>query len=152
MKKFNFPLQRLLGYRQQLFDVERGVLANMNSALQDMEAELESLKEKLAQSSEELNRRTKIGVTALEIATHKNYLNLLRDEIFGKMEQIHQQKLAIERQQQKVMDAKIDISAMEKLREKRLAEYNAAVQKADEQFIEEFVSNRKSSEPDEFSA
>lgn len=42
---------------------------------------------------------------------------------------------------QEVVEAKVDTSKFEKLKEKKFQEYQKAVMKADELFIEEFVSN-----------
>ncbi len=42
---------------------------------------------------------------------------------------------------QEVISAKVDTSMFEKLKEKKYQEYQKAVMKADEAFIEEFVSN-----------
>ena len=40
-----------------------------------------------------------------------------------------------------MISAKVDTSKFEKLKEKKLQEYQKAVMKADETFVEEFVSN-----------
>jgi flagellar FliJ protein len=40
-----------------------------------------------------------------------------------------------------VITAKVDTSKFEKLKDKKLKEYQKAVMKADEVFVEEFVSN-----------
>ena len=42
---------------------------------------------------------------------------------------------------QEVISAKVDTSKFEKLKDKKYQEYQKAVAKADEAFIEEFVSN-----------
>ena len=42
---------------------------------------------------------------------------------------------------QEVITAKVDTSKFEKLKEKKVQEYQKAVMKADEVFVEEFVSN-----------
>jgi flagellar biosynthesis chaperone FliJ len=59
------------------------------------------------------------------------------------MKQIALQQEAVERQMEKVREAKLEISSIEKLRERKLEEYNYLDNKAQEQFIEEFVSTAK---------
>ena len=42
-----------------------------------------------------------------------------------------------------MVDAKIDTSSIEKLKEHKLEDYNKAVQKAEENLIDEFVSSAR---------
>ena len=48
-----------------------------------------------------------------------------------------------EKKRQEVVDAKIDTSSIEKLKEHKLEDYNKAVQKAEEVLIDEFVSSAR---------
>lgn len=71
------------------------------------------------------------------------------DMCIGRMEQIideEKERLKILRRQeeekkQQVITAKVDTSKFEKLKEKKIREYQKEAAKADETFIEEFVSN-----------
>jgi len=143
MKKFTFSLQKLLDYNEQLFDIERAVLADMRAVLAQMERELEDM------SAERQNRRDKFrekaakGMPAVEMETHKNYLIMLDFTIRQKIQQIEMQKVVIDKQVEKVRQAKLEISTMEKLKERKFEEYNYAANKAHELFIEEFVSNAR---------
>ncbi len=73
----------------------------------------------------------------------------LFDMCIGRMEEIidtEKERLKKLRQEedakkQEVVEAKVDTSKFEKLKEKKFQEYQKAVMKADELFIEEFVSN-----------
>lgn len=143
MKKFTFSLQKLLNYKEQVFDIERGILADMNAVLHQMREELSSLQQELRKGSQELNQKYAEGITALEILSHKTYLTAVGDAIIAQRDQIELQRQAIDRQMDKVREAKIEISTMEKLREKKVEEYNYMAQKAEDLFIEEFVSNQR---------
>ena len=67
----------------------------------------------------------------------------------GRMEEIiDQEKIRLkvlkkeeDEKKQEVITAKVDTSKFEKLKDKKLKEYEKVVMKADEAFIEEFVSN-----------
>ena len=48
-----------------------------------------------------------------------------------------------EAKRRQVVDAKIDTSSIEKLKEHKLEDYNKAVQKAEENLIDEFVSSAR---------
>ena len=79
-------------------------------------------------------------------ATIENYR--LFDMCIGRMEQIideEKERLQVLRRQedakkQEVIEAKVDTSRYEKLKDRKLREYQKAVAKADEIFVEEFVS------------
>ncbi len=67
----------------------------------------------------------------------------------GRMEEIidtEKERLKALRKQedekkQEVISAKVDTSKFEKLKEKKIIEYQKVAMKADEMFVEEFVSN-----------
>ena len=50
---------------------------------------------------------------------------------------------AEEKKREEVVEAKKETSSIEKLKERKLEDYNKAVLKSDEQFIEEFVSSTR---------
>lgn len=143
MQKFQFSLQKLLNYKEQVFDVERGILTEMNARLNELLAELEAMRAELRRSGDELTRKYAEGITSLEIARHKTYLAAVGDDIVLKEQEIALQRQAIDRQTDKVREAKIEISTMEKLKEKKLEEYTYLENKMQEQFIEEYVSTQK---------
>ena len=140
MKRFSFSLQKLLDYKEQLFDVERTVLGDMRAALNQMIEERERLEQEHIVRSREFNEKAGRGITALEMERHKNYMLMVDLNIKNKIAQIELQQQAIDKQMDKVREAKIEISTMEKLKQKKLEEYQYIESKAQEQFIEEFVS------------
>ena len=143
MKRFNFPLQKLLDFKQQLFEAERNVLAEMNAILRNLQGELAALYREHGEKTLALRERTITGITPPELAMHKNYLLSVEQAIRDKTVQIEYQQQAIDRQMTKVMEAKMEISTIEKLREKKLDEYNYMDLKEQELFIEEFVTTSK---------
>lgn len=142
-KRFSFSLQKLLDYREQVFDIELGILGDMNVKLNALRDELENMNNIMKRGSDELREKYAVGITPLEISQHKIYLDSIGDDIRQQKAKIQLQLKAIDRQTDKVREAKIEISTMEKLKEKKLEEYNYLENKAQELFIEEFVSNQK---------
>lgn len=145
-KIFSFSLQRLLNYKEQLFDIERTILTDMNAELAKMNSELSELYREHREKSRELNNKLAVGVTPYEMAAHKNYLRVIEDAIVEKQKQIAMQQQAINKQMDKVREAKMEITTMEKLREKKLEEYNYKDTKEQELFIDEFVSHARAVE------
>ncbi len=146
MKRFSFSLEKLLGYRQQVLETERIVLAEMNAALAGMIAERDRMQREEAERAGLLREKTAVGITAVEMESHKNYLTALDFQIRQKKQQIVLQRQAVDRQTERVREAMVEIKAIETLKERRLEEYNFAAQKADEIFIEEIVSSKRIAE------
>ena len=144
MKKFSFSLQRLLNYKEQLFENERNILAEMQAVLSQLEQELNDMKNEHLRRVAEYNEKIIEGLLPAEMQTHKYYLMVLDEGIRDKIEQIKLQQQAVDRQMDIVREAKLEISTIEKLKEKKLEEYIYTEAKADEQFINEFVTNQRS--------
>ena len=145
MKKFNFSLQKLLDYKEQVFETERNILVEMNAVLARLQEELARMQNEHIQRVRELNEKAAQGMLPAEMQTHKYYLVVLDEEILQKIEQIELQQQAIDKQMDVVREARLEISTIEKLKERKLEEYNYTAMKEHEQFIEEFVTNQRSS-------
>lgn len=143
MKRFSFSLQKLLDYKEQLFDIERTILGDMRAALNRMLEELENLKKEHTDRSRAFNEKAAAGTSVQEIELHKVYMRMIDYNIEQKIMQIDLQRRAIDKQTDKVREAKIEISTMEKLKERKIDEYNYKAMKADELFIDEFVNNKR---------
>ena len=144
MKKFNFTLQSLKKYNDQVLDSEKSVLGRLRAELAEMQAELDNKTAEYEQSIDKLNELVRGGTTAMRLSLHKKYVSSLQQDIYrikGRMELKHEE---IENQLQEVIDATKEVSKLEKLVEKQLEEYRYAAQKEQEQIIEEFVTNGSS--------
>ena len=141
MKRFEFSLNKLLGYKQQILGKEKNDLANLRKQQQQAIDEKEELAQKLKYSNEEFLIRANCGMSSQHIVLEKCYLNSLSDKIRRLEENILLLDLHIEKQLGVVVEATKEVSSLEKLEEKQLDEYTKKEQKAEEKFIEEFVSN-----------
>lgn len=139
MKQFQYRLETVLDYKTQVLDnlkTEHAViLQNVNRKRE----EIRGLNRELAGFQQEFDRTKEEG------ATIENYR--LFDMCIGRMEQIideEKERLKVLRRQEEdkkkqVITAKVDTSKFEKLKDKKLKEYQKAVAKADETFFEEFI-------------
>ena len=66
---------------------------------------------------------------------------LLEQDIQRETDKLEELRRKEEKKRQEVVDAKIDTSSIEKLKEHKLEDYNKAVQKDEEKLIDEFVSS-----------
>ncbi len=144
MKKFNFTLQSLKKYNDQVLDSEKSVLGRLRAELTEMQAELDAKTAEYELSIDKLNELVRGGTTAMRLSLHKKYVSSLQQDIYRIKGRMAQKRDEIEQQLQRVIEATKEVSKLEKLEEKQLEEYRYAAQKEQEQIIEEFVSNGSS--------
>ena len=142
MKKFHFSLQKLKDFREQELDRQKNILSLLQADLRRIEEAREILIEKVKEQGEQLDRVYRLGSTASDIAMRKRYIVTLQQEIHIKEQQAAAKRVEIEEQLSVVVEATKEVKTLEKLEEKQLEEYNHAVSKENEQFIEEFVSGQ----------
>ena len=146
MKKFNFTLQSLKKYNDQMLDSEKSVLGRLRAELAEMQAELDAKTAEYELSIDKLNELVRGGTTAMRLSLHKKYVSSLQQDIYRIKGRMAQKRDEVEQQLQRVIDATKEVSKLEKLEEKQLEEYRYAAQKEQEQIIEEFVSNGSSND------
>lgn len=141
MKKFNFTLQSLKRYNDQVLSGEKSVLGRLRAELAEQQALLDEKTAEYEQSIIKLNALVSGGTTAMRLSLHKKYVSSLQQDIYRIKAQMAQKREEIEIQLEKVVEATKEVSKLEKLEEKQLEEYRYAAQKEEELRIEEFVSN-----------
>jgi flagellar export protein FliJ len=141
MKKFEFSLDKLKGYKEQLLDREKNSLSFINAQRRRLEEEREAAVAELRRSSSEFSDRAKVGVTIMQMNVFKSYQHSLNIRIKDIDEAVADLSERIERQLERVVAASKDVKGLEKLEERQLEIYRAAEQKADENFIAEYVNN-----------
>lgn len=141
MKKFNFTLQSLKRYNDQVLSGEKSVLGRLRAELAEQQALLDEKTAEYEQSIIKLNSLVSEGTTAMRLSLHKKYVSSLQQDIYRIKAQMAQKREEIEIQLEKVVEATKEVSKLEKLEEKQLEEYRYTAQKEEELRIEEFVSN-----------
>ena len=141
MKKFNFTLQSLKRYNDQVLSGEKSVLGRLRAELAEQQSLLDEKTAEYEQSIIKLNSLVSGGTTAMRLSLHKKYVSSLQQDIYRIKAQMAQKREEIEIQLEKVVEATKEVSKLEKLEEKQLEEYRYAAQKEEELRIEEFVSN-----------
>lgn len=142
MKRFQFTLDKLMGYKDQVLSKEKNDLAQLRSDQLKVISEKEEMEQKLRESGEEFAEKAALGMSIMEITMFKGFHNALIDQIRLKEKQISEFDDRIAKQLNVVVEASKDVNSLEKLRDKQLDEYRFRVNKSEEQFIEEYVSNK----------
>ena len=143
MKKFNFPLDNVLNYKNMVLEElkrEHGIII---SEIVRKEAEIALLEEEYRGSNDEFNRKKSEGMSILDATGYKRHIFIVQNRIkeeYLKLDALRQKEAA---KRQEVVAAKVESSSIDKLKEKHIEVYNKSVMKEEEIFIEEFVSNKR---------
>ena len=143
MKKFKFSLDSVLSYKQQVLDALKGEHAAILAQVREQEAVLEAVWQEYRDCNSEFSQRKAEGMTIADAMFYENGLRALEAEIQRETDKLAEFQKKEEAKRQEVVDAKIDTSSIEKLKEHKLEDYHKAVQKAEENLIDEFVSSAR---------
>ena len=143
MKKFKFALDSVLSYKQQVLDALKGEHAAILAQVREQEERLETVRKEYRDYDAEYTQRKTEGITIADAMIYQGGLRALERDIQRETDRLEELRKQEEAKRQEVVDAKIDTSSIEKLKEHKLEDYNKAVQKAEENLIDEFVSSRR---------
>ncbi len=143
MKKFFFPLDTVLRYKEQILENLRGEHARILIKIRQCEDEIEALEDERLMCVKELSENRIKGMAINDIRTYENYLEALRLKILAKRRELADLQEEEEKKREEVVEAKKETSTIEKLKERKKEEYDREVQKQEEQLIEEFVSTKR---------
>lgn len=145
MKKFIFSLEKVLDFKQQTLDIKKNEIAVFQMKLHEIEMEIEDLNDRFSVSNAKMVEEMQQGITQNDISIYKMYFDTLNqktqkllDDKIKLLEIIAQKKIEL-------IQINSEISGLEKLKDKQLAEYLKIKQKSDELAIDEFVSQARSS-------
>lgn len=143
MKKFFFSLDTVLSYKQQVLDSLKAEHARILMKVRECEDAIEKLEAEHRRCVLEFRECRLNGMKISDIHTYENYLEALGLKIRRKYEELAKLKEKEEAKRSEVVEAKKETSSIDKLKEKKFKEYEKAVQKEEEQFIEEFVATKR---------
>ena len=142
MKKFFFPLDTVLSYKEQVLENLRGEHARIIAKVRACEREIEGLEQEHQSCAKAFEKSKFTEMKISDIHTYEHYLEALGIKIKKKQEELLKLNEQEEEKRNEVVEAKKETSSIEKLKEKKFKEYNKEVLKQEELFIEEFVSTQ----------
>lgn len=140
MKKFDFTLQRMLQFKEQVLDKEKGTLGQLQLSRNALESKIQSHQDDLASQEQALMLRVTKGATIGEISLYRFQINNLKEQIADLFKQLEELIPQIEEQRRLVITASQEVSSLEKLKEKQREEHSKQRQKAEEGLIAEYVT------------
>ena len=143
MKKFQFSLDKLQNYKEQVLESEKNSLGFLRGELRELNYQLEELIKLVDLKSDELEHTMLTSVTPADFAARKRFITFKQQEIHTTRRLIAVKEEEIEKQLEIVVEATKEVNTLDKLEERQLEEHRYAQLKEDEHFIEEFVSNQR---------
>ena len=143
MKKFKFALDSVLSYKEQVLESLQGEHAAILAQVREQEEVLEAVWQDYRDCNEEYRQRKAEGLSIVDAMLYQNGLRALEAEIQQETQRLEELKKPEEAKRQEVVDAKIDTSSIEKLKDKKRELYNKEVAKSEELLIDEFVSSAR---------
>lgn len=146
MKKFYFTLDTVLNYKEQVLENLQGEHARIIAERVECERGIEALEQEQQDCIDVLEQKKLQGLSITDMQTYDRFLTSLRKKIERERERLAEILVREERKREEVVEARKETASITKLKEKKRAQYDKEVQKADEQFIDEFVSNKRAVE------
>lgn len=144
MKKFNFPLETVLSYKDQALDNLKSEHAQIIAKVAQQEGKIMDMAEQRKAACMRLKEETRRGTTVSAMREYESYITFMQQKILNEQGTLKRLKKKEEQKREQVVEARKEKASIEKLKEKKLMQYNKEVQRSEELFIEEFVSNTTS--------
>ena len=143
MKKFQFSLDTVLDYKQQVLTSLQSEHGAILLRVRQQEEVLEQTEHAHRELNEEFTRRRAEGISIKDALMLESGLRVLERDIDREAQKL----LALQKQEEKkrdeVIKAKKETSSLEMLRDKKLEQYRKEEAKQDELFIEEIVTTAR---------
>jgi len=140
-----FKLQKILEYRERVFELEKQKLTDLQNRLKDYQFKREALSKEIEEKRLQLDTLKKEGKFEFAILGEK-YLEKLLKMLQTMNNMIEETKKEIEKQKSTVVSAMNDLKIMEKLKEKHNINYLAYLKKEELKLIDELVITRRGNE------
>lgn len=143
MKKFHFQLDTVLGYKQQVLDnrlVEHGAAV---AQVTRQEAVLLDAQNRRGAYEAEFRQKQAEGMTMFEALKYQSCMEALMREIEREKEKLVQLRRIEEEKRARVVESRVETKTLEKLKEIKLQDYNHAIQKDEERFIDDLAATKR---------
>lgn len=142
MRRFEFSLDRVLGYKNQMLDREKNELARLRMVKNQMDEELEELLEEFQVVNHKMTVESQRGVTALKLKGFQFQLDCLRDDMEQLNEKRRDQDVLIDEQLGVVLELSQSVSGLDKLKDQQKEEFARYEAKVNETEISEFITGK----------
>ena len=146
MKRFKFQLEPVLDYKQQALDALMVELNEARNAAAAQEAARDRSIQVLADYDEEFRKRKVEGFNNVKALEYEVGQQVLVERCQQEQRLLERRLRELEVKRQQVIAARQETHAIEKLKEIRRKEYDAASLKEEEKFLDDLTAARRSAE------
>ena len=143
MKKFQFSLDTVLDYKQQVLTSLQSEHGAILLRVRQQEEVLEQTEHAHRELNEEFTRRRAEGISIKDALMLESGLRVLERDIDREAQKLLALQQHEEKKRDEVIEAKKETSSLEMLRDKKLEQYRKEEAKQDELFIEEIVTTAR---------
>ncbi len=144
MKKFEFSLDRVLSYREQVVNNLLIQHAQILELIRAQEELLRVLEHEERECGAKLEDEKRNGCTICVVQVYEGYIKSQNMKMRIVRRKISELEREAEAKMSEIVEANKDKKSIDILKDKRREEYDKDVRRAEEKFIEEFVSNTSS--------
>ena len=141
MKRFKYRLDTVLDYKIQVLENLKSEHAVIMQSVNKKEEQITGLTRELIGYEAGFDELKETGATIENFRLFDLCIGRMEEMIDTEKEHLKVLQKQEDAKKKEVIEAKVDTSRYEKLKDKKYIEYQKAVAKAEEAFIEEFVSN-----------
>ncbi len=139
LKSFNFTLDKVLGYREQVLDLEKNSLAIEVAKENTLLSAIEKTQRNIDEQSEHLKKLMSEGTSIINVRQHSNQIDGLKKTLKQQKFQLVEQQKLVEKQRGIVVKANQDFTILEKLKDRKYSEHLYESLKEENSRIEEIV-------------
>lgn len=144
MKKFKFQLGTVLRYKNQVLDIRLAEHGSALAAVRRQEAVLEQARQNRIACEEEYRRKKAEGITIADSMKYETGIEVLERRVQREAGLLKELQKAEEEKRRLLVEARQETQSLEKLKDIKRGEYDAAVAKAEEKEIDDLVMARRS--------
>ena len=144
MKKFKFQLDTVLRYKNQVLDIRLAEHGSALAAVRRQEAVLEQARRNRIACEEEYRRKKAEGITIADSMKYETGIEVLERRVQREAGLLKELQKAEEEKRQLLVEARQETQSLEKLKDIKRGEYDAAVAKAEEKESDDLVMARRS--------
>lgn len=143
MKDFRFRLDTVLRVKGQVLNNLRNEYSEVTRAVAKKKRDIEELDKQFDRMNFSFREKKEKGITALEASLYGEYMKNIHSQKSTELDNLEVLKMEEERKREAVVEAKIDKSTIDKLREKKYCEYKNALRKEEERIIDELIVQKR---------
>jgi len=143
MKKFKFALDTVLSYKQQVLDALEAEHAAAMARVHEQERVLDAVWQEYRTCNEEYREKKAEGLSITEAMIYESSLRSGELHIQRETNKLERLQAEAEKKREEMVEAKIDTSSLEKLKDKKLEQYRKDEQKDQELLVDEFISSTR---------